>query len=127
MPGAREIFRRDQRRVARVTARIAPDSDFPRAMAAAQRALDASTLPPGLRVRLAGEEEERVRTFGELKFAEPCLLEKNPSDYWGTNCWVAASFASPQHQLNDKDVSIQNLGSPPVTHAVACSDRSIRR
>jgi len=67
--GAREIFRRDQRRVARVTARIATGSDYPQAMAAARRALDATTLPPGLNVRLAGEEEERVRTFRELEWA----------------------------------------------------------
>ena len=67
--GAREIFRRDQRRVARVTARIAPGSDFPSAMAAARSSLQAIDLPPGLSARLAGEEEERVRTFRELELA----------------------------------------------------------
>jgi predicted TIM-barrel fold metal-dependent hydrolase len=30
--------------------------------------------------------------IGELKFAEPCLLEQKPSDYWHQNCSVAASF-----------------------------------
>lgn len=67
--GAREIYRRDQRRVARVTGRIAEGYDFPRAMAAAQTALDEADIPPGVNVRVAGEEEERVRTFGELRFA----------------------------------------------------------
>ena len=67
--GAREIFRRDQRRVARVTARIAPGSDFPEARAAATAALAAAALPAGLAARLAGEEEERVKTFDELRFA----------------------------------------------------------
>ena len=67
--GAREIFRRDQRRVARVTARIAPGHEFPEAMAAAQDGLAATDLPPGLQMRLAGEEEERVRTFNELTMA----------------------------------------------------------
>ncbi len=67
--GAREIFRRDQRRVARVTARVADGADYPTAQAAAARALENSGLPPGLIARVAGEEEERVQTFGELRFA----------------------------------------------------------
>ncbi len=67
--GAREIFRRDQRRVALVTARIAPGSDFPAAMNAAREILATAELPPGLRTRLAGEEEERARTFDELRLA----------------------------------------------------------
>jgi predicted TIM-barrel fold metal-dependent hydrolase len=30
--------------------------------------------------------------IGELKFAQPFLLERPPSDYWRNNCFVAASF-----------------------------------
>jgi len=30
--------------------------------------------------------------IGELKFAQPFLLERMPSDYWRDNCFVAASF-----------------------------------
>ncbi|HVS16668.1 MAG TPA: efflux RND transporter permease subunit [Thermoanaerobaculia bacterium] len=67
--GAREIFRRDQRRVAQVTARIAEESDYPAAVAAATEALAEVDLPPGLVTRLAGDEEERERTFGELRWA----------------------------------------------------------
>ncbi len=67
--GAREIFRRDQRRVARVTARIAAESDFPAAMAATRGALAGVELPPGLLARVAGDEEERTRTFRELYWA----------------------------------------------------------
>ena len=67
--GAREIFRRDQRRVARVTARIAEGADYPAAQASAQRGLENAELPPGLIARVAGEEEERTQTFGELRFA----------------------------------------------------------
>jgi len=67
--GAREIFRRDQRRVARVTARIADGQEYPDAMAAARKALAEAPLQPGLRARLAGEEEERERTFNELGWA----------------------------------------------------------
>jgi HAE1 family hydrophobic/amphiphilic exporter-1 len=72
--GAREIFRRDQRRVARVTARVAEDSDFPNALAAAQRTLAETDLPPGLRGVVAGEEEERLRTFRELRWAAGMAL-----------------------------------------------------
>jgi HAE1 family hydrophobic/amphiphilic exporter-1 len=67
--GAREIFRRDQRRVARVTARIAPGSDYPTALEATRTALRQTDLPPGLRHRLVGEEEQRATTFRELRFA----------------------------------------------------------
>ena len=67
--GAREIFRRDQRRVARVTAHIAEDGSYPAAMAAARETLRSVEATPGLVVRLAGEEEERKRTFEELKWA----------------------------------------------------------
>ena len=68
-PGAREVFRRDQRRVARVTARIAVDVEYPEAMEAATEALLEAETPPGLSVRLAGEEEERARTFEQLQWA----------------------------------------------------------
>lgn len=67
--GAREIFRRDQRRVARVTAQIAPRSDFPQAMRAAREAKDSVDMPPGLHARVAGEEEERAAAFRELGLA----------------------------------------------------------
>jgi len=67
--GAREVFRRDQRRVAQVTARITESSDYPRAIAAANDAISSTELPPGLIVRLAGEEEERVRATSELRLA----------------------------------------------------------
>lgn len=67
--GAREIFRRDQRRVARVTARITDDANYPLAMQAARDAIAAAEIPAGLIVRLAGEEEERTRTFAELRLA----------------------------------------------------------
>jgi HAE1 family hydrophobic/amphiphilic exporter-1 len=67
--GAREIFRRDQRRTAEVTGHIAEGVDTPRAVAAVTSALADAPLPPGLRARLRGEEEERARTFGELQLA----------------------------------------------------------
>lgn len=67
--GAREIFRRDQRRTAQVTAHIAEGFDNPAAIAAVAAALESAPLPPGLRAELRGEEEERERTFGELRLA----------------------------------------------------------
>jgi HAE1 family hydrophobic/amphiphilic exporter-1 len=72
--GAREIFRRDQRRVARVTARVAEGHEYPQAMAAARQAIESSVLPGGLHARAAGEEEERARTFADLQFAAGMAL-----------------------------------------------------
>ncbi len=67
--GASEIFRRDQHRIARVTARIAPDSAYPEARAAVEAALDKIDVNPGLTIQLSGEEEERKQTFSELEWA----------------------------------------------------------
>jgi HAE1 family hydrophobic/amphiphilic exporter-1 len=67
--GAREIFRRDQRRVAQVTARIATDVAAPAAREAALLGVAAADLPPGLIAELAGEERERVETTSELRWA----------------------------------------------------------
>jgi len=72
--GAREIFRRDQRRVARVTARVAGGHEYPQAMAAARETIAAAALPAGLHARAAGEEEERARTFADLRFAAALAL-----------------------------------------------------
>ncbi len=67
--GAREIFRRDQRRTAQVTAMVAEGFDQPAAIGAVEEALRTVAIPPGLRAVLRGEEEERERTFGELRLA----------------------------------------------------------
>jgi len=67
--GAREIFRRDQRRTAQVTGHITEGIDNPQAIAAVLAALEALPLPPGLQLELRGDEEERARTFGELQLA----------------------------------------------------------
>lgn len=67
--GAREIFRRDQRRIAQVTARIAPGISAPAARESALTGVAAANLPPDLRASLAGEETERARTTAELRWA----------------------------------------------------------
>lgn len=67
--GAREIYRRDQRRTAQVTAQIADGFEQPHAVAAVNEVLADVALPSGIDTELRGEEEERVRTFGELRLA----------------------------------------------------------
>jgi HAE1 family hydrophobic/amphiphilic exporter-1 len=67
--GAQEIFRRDQKRVARVTARIAPGVEYPQARSAAEAAISGINPTPGLRIKLSGEEEERRDTFEQLYWA----------------------------------------------------------
>lgn len=66
--GAREVFRRDQRRTAQVTAQVRGDNQA-EAVASVAAALADLPLPPGLRAELRGQEEERARTFGELQLA----------------------------------------------------------
>ena len=67
--GAREIFRRDQRRAARVTAEVSSGYELPQAVAAVESALANLALPPGTFASLRGEEENREQTFGELQLA----------------------------------------------------------
>jgi predicted TIM-barrel fold metal-dependent hydrolase len=63
---------------------------------------------PGLRLVLAEQGSAWIRNaldtmdqfygqsvignIGELRFLEPHVLERMPSEYWSTNCFVAASF-----------------------------------
>ena len=67
--GAREVFRRDQRRTAQVTAQLAQGVNQAQGVAAVADALAELPLPPGLLARLRGQEEQRARTFGELQLA----------------------------------------------------------
>ncbi len=67
--GAREIFRRDQRRTAVVSAEIADGITYPAAIAAVNDELASRELIPGLQAQLRGEEAERIKTFGELRLA----------------------------------------------------------
>ncbi len=67
--GALEVFRRDQRRVAMVTARVASGVEYPVARAATEKVIKDIRLSPGLRIKLAGEEEERQKAFSEMKWA----------------------------------------------------------
>ncbi|MCC6201437.1 MAG: efflux RND transporter permease subunit [Gammaproteobacteria bacterium] len=90
--GANEIFRRDQRRVAQVTARIRAGVTAPAARAATQAALAEVALPPGLGVTLAGDELERSRTLTQLQWAGALALLL-------VLMVLAASFESLLHPL----------------------------
>jgi HAE1 family hydrophobic/amphiphilic exporter-1 len=72
--GAREVFRKDQRRIAQVTARIAPGHSTPQVRAAVAAALAATDLPAGLNAELAGEERERRQTLRKLGWAAALAL-----------------------------------------------------
>ena len=67
--GAREIFRRDQRRVAQVTALVSEGYTQPQAINSVNEILKDKPLPTGMTITLRGEEEERAKTFGELQLA----------------------------------------------------------
>ena len=67
--GAREVFRRDQRRVAQVTAQLADGFTQAEAVALVTDAIADAPIPPGTHIRLRGQEEERAQTFDELRLA----------------------------------------------------------
>jgi HAE1 family hydrophobic/amphiphilic exporter-1 len=66
--GSQEIVRRRQKRVARVMAHIR-EGKLSGAVEAVRAKLDEIVLPSGYRVRLSGEEEQRVESFKMLRFA----------------------------------------------------------
>ena len=67
--GAREVFRRDQRRVGQVTAQLAQGFTQAQAVGAVQEAILDAPIPPGTRLRFRGQEAERAQTFDELQLA----------------------------------------------------------
>ncbi|MEJ2420087.1 MAG: efflux RND transporter permease subunit, partial [Exilibacterium sp.] len=64
--GARKILRRNQHRVAQISALIRPGITVPQAQAQAQQTLAQTQLPQGISASITGLEEERERTVSEL-------------------------------------------------------------
>jgi predicted TIM-barrel fold metal-dependent hydrolase len=46
---------------------------------------------------------------GELPFIAPFLLDRKPSAYWGTNCWVGASFMTREDCLDRHRVGVDRI------------------
>ena len=46
---------------------------------------------------------------GELRFLEPCLLERLPSEYWATNCFVTASFMHRDDCLQRERIGVDHI------------------
>ena len=67
--GAREVYRRNQRRTAQITAQLSDGFELPQAVEAVQSVIVDTAIPAGLKAELRGEEEERAKTFDELQLA----------------------------------------------------------
>ena len=46
---------------------------------------------------------------GELPFISPFLLDRMPSEYWQTNCWIGASFMTRQDCLDRKAIGVDRI------------------
>jgi predicted TIM-barrel fold metal-dependent hydrolase len=46
---------------------------------------------------------------GELRFLSPFLLERMPSEYFATNCWVGASFMTRPDCLDRKAIGVDRI------------------
>ena len=68
-PGAKEIYRKDQKRIAQVTALINPEYSGPDARKAVLTSLNNLSVPFGTKAKLAGEEVERIKSVNELTWA----------------------------------------------------------
>ncbi len=67
--GPREILRQDQRRIGQVSGYLVDGAVLQEAVRQVRHVLAAMELPPGYRVVLSGEEQERAESFGSLQFA----------------------------------------------------------
>jgi predicted TIM-barrel fold metal-dependent hydrolase len=46
---------------------------------------------------------------GELPFLAPFLLDRMPSEYWHTNCWVGASFMTREDCLDREAIGVDRI------------------
>jgi HAE1 family hydrophobic/amphiphilic exporter-1 len=67
--GPREIQRRDQSRIALVSAHLREDVKLSTAVAAVEAVLHDFALPDGYEIRYAGEESSRQESFTQMRFA----------------------------------------------------------
>jgi hypothetical protein len=54
----------------------------------------------------AKQDEGRI---GALTFIEPFTLERKPSEYWATNCWVGASFMTREDALDRALIGVDRI------------------
>jgi predicted TIM-barrel fold metal-dependent hydrolase len=62
-----------------------------------------SWLPGTLRSMDHIQAKQETGNIGALNFLEPFRLERKPSEYWQTNCWIGASF------MNREDAEDRHL------------------
>lgn len=65
----KEILRRDQARLARITAQIAGGASFSSVMDRMRTRLHALDIPPGYRLEISGDEQKRAESFRSLAAA----------------------------------------------------------
>jgi predicted TIM-barrel fold metal-dependent hydrolase len=54
----------------------------------------------------AKQDEGRI---GALTFIDPFRLERKPSDYWDTNCWVGASFMTREDAIDRDRIGVDRI------------------
>ena len=54
----------------------------------------------------ARQDEGRI---GALTFIDPFRLERKPSEYWESNCWVGASFMTREDALDRKAIGVDRI------------------
>jgi hydrophobic/amphiphilic exporter-1 (mainly G- bacteria), HAE1 family len=65
----KEILRRDQTRLARITAQLAGGAAFSRVMDRVRQRLHTMDIPPGYRLEISGDEQKRAESFRSLAAA----------------------------------------------------------
>jgi predicted TIM-barrel fold metal-dependent hydrolase len=48
-------------------------------------------------------------SIGALTFLDPFHLERKPSDYWDTNCWVGASFMTREDAIDRDAIGVHHI------------------
>ena len=65
----KEVFRRNQNRIGRVTAQLEKDMPLDKAVKKIQTAIAPINVPPDYRINISGEEEKRRESMASLSFA----------------------------------------------------------
>ncbi len=65
----KEVFRRNQNRIGKITAQLENDVPLDKAVAQIEKAIAPINLPPDYKINISGEEEKRKESMASLSFA----------------------------------------------------------
>ncbi len=66
-------------------------------------------IPGTLKAMDAMQAKQDEGRIGALTFIDPFRLNRKPSEYWGTNCWVGASFMTREDAVDRELIGVDRI------------------